>query len=98
MTINVNEAFEVEEFGVAFTDNDGDVKLYLSAGDNSPIGNEAPVPTLYAQSDGTFWIKFGPANSDWREIPTGSGGGGNIDGGGPDDVYTPEQIIDGGVC
>ncbi len=69
MAINVNEAHGLEEFGVVFTDDDGNVQLYITSGSGSPVGQAAPVPTLYInKTDQQMWRKTGPANNEWTRL------------------------------
>jgi len=69
MTINVTEAFELEEFGLSFKDADGNTLFYLTFGNGSPVGTPAPVPTLYIQQEnGSVWRKVDTADSDWQKL------------------------------
>lgn len=67
--VNVDDAYEIGESGLAVTDNDGNVLFYLASGSGSPVGSAAPDATVYIRSsDNTIWRKVGPAASDWRQL------------------------------
>jgi len=72
MAINSNEAYGLEQFGVIFTGPDGDVSLYIVGGVGSPVGQQAPVPTLYIDEQARIWRKFGPLVTDWVLQEAGS--------------------------
>ena len=72
MAINVDEAQGFEEFGWRATDDDGNVLFYLTFGTGSPVGQAAPVPTVYVQiEDASIWRKFGPTVNDWNQVAAG---------------------------
>lgn len=71
MSINVEEARRVEEFGLAWTDNDGNVLFYITTGVGSPVGTPAPVPTLYVDENANIWRKFGNLDTDWNILIAG---------------------------
>ena len=93
MAINVEEAFTVEEFGIVFSNSNDDVALYITAGTGSPVGTQAPVPTLYVQSTGEIWRKTDTGVNDWEVLKVIDF---NLDGGFANSVYTPSECIDGG--
>lgn len=67
MSINSGEAFTIEEFGLALSDEDGNVLLYITTGVGSPMGTDAPVPSLYIQDDGTTWKKTAVGVNGWTQ-------------------------------
>jgi hypothetical protein len=69
MPIDPSEAGGFERFGIALKDDDGNAKAYWTEGEGSPVGQAAPLTTLYADStSGELWQKFGAGNDDWRKI------------------------------
>lgn len=68
MAIDVNESHEITEFGLAFTDDNGNVIAYVTSGTGSPVGTAAPVPTIYIENNGDVWRKFGTDNADWQKL------------------------------
>jgi len=66
MTINSNDAFGIEEFGIISTDFDGKTVLYITGGTGSPVGQAAPISTIYIDETGRVWRKFGTNVNDWR--------------------------------
>ena len=95
MSIDINKAFEVSGNGLAITDSNDNVLLYLTSGTGSPVGQQAPVPTLYVDETGSIWKKIGATVNDWEEIQTAAGDN-NIDGGFSLSTYLPDQCFDGG--
>lgn len=71
MAINIDGAFDLDDDGIAIRNNDGDPLFYLTSGSGSPIGQAAPLPTWYIDTDNSdFWRKTGPGNNDWSLAPT----------------------------
>ena len=69
MAINVDDAHELSENGLAFSDDNGNVKAYITSDNGSPVGSAAPVNSWYFQQDAQLlWYKFGAGNNDWRQI------------------------------
>lgn len=68
MAIDVTEASKVDQRGLAITDETDNVLLYVTAGFGSPVGLQAPVPTLYVDNLGNIWRKLGPNQKDWVEL------------------------------
>jgi len=97
MSINVEEALNLEEFGVASCDEDGNVLFYITSGVGDPTGNAAPVPTLYLdQTNADIWRKFGANDNDWALVEASSNSDLNIDGGRSDSLYLADMCISGG--
>lgn len=69
MAINLNESFQLEEFGVSFANEQGEVQLYLTGGSGSPLGNVAPIETIYFNKDDrSLWRKTGAGVNDWSKL------------------------------
>jgi len=69
MTINAEEAYGLEPFGVAFKDDDGNVLYYLTGGSGSPVGTDSPIATLYIDQDsGSVWRKFALGATNWSKL------------------------------
>jgi hypothetical protein len=69
MAIDITEASKVDERGIALTDNDDNVILYLTSGTGDPTGSSAPSNTWYFRQDTqTLWYKFGATDADWRQV------------------------------
>lgn len=57
----------------------------------------AHIIDIYINSDNHLIFVFSDNSYlDAGLLPTGTGGGGDVDGGAPDSIYTQDQIIDGG--
>lgn len=93
MSINSEEAFGVEEFGIKFEDNDGNIVFYLTGGTGSPAGQQAPVPTIYVSNVGEIWKKIGPTATEWVLLKTIDF---NLDGGFANAIYQASECVDGG--
>lgn len=81
MSVDISRAFEISEYGIAFSDEDGVVKGYIVFGDTpSPVGLvSSGVNTLFIGSDASLWANNGPGVNDWQQPPnTGGGGGGAV--------------------
>lgn len=64
--IDASEAEGIGSKGLALKDDDGNVVLYATSGDGSPVGTEAPVNTWYFRRDTkTLYVKDGDGDSDW---------------------------------
>ena len=92
MAINPEFSFDVDENGISLKDNDGIVILYVTGGVGSPVGTQAPVPTIYVDENATLWRKFGPLATDWTEVESDR----NLDGGFANSVFKPSECFDGG--
>ena len=69
MAINSDDAFDVNENGVAITDDNGNVVGYFAVGTGDPTGTTAPQNTWYFRQDGQkIWYNFSGDPSDWRQI------------------------------
>lgn len=69
MAVNLNDALEIAEDGLAFTNNDGQASFYLTSGTGDPTGLSAPVNTWYFRTDNNLlYYKFGIGLNDWRQI------------------------------
>lgn len=69
MAVNIDDAYEVDANGLAFSDNNGNQIFYLATGVGSPVGQSAPINTLYInQSNQLIFYKFGSGNNDWRQL------------------------------
>jgi len=68
MAINVDEAFGLEQFGIVFKDDDSNVLSYITFGNGSPVGTQAPVPTVYIEDNGSVWRKFNTGLNDWKKL------------------------------
>ena len=97
MAVNIEKAEETGANGYAITNDDGTVLLYIAAGVGSPVGQQAPVPTLYMQDNAVLWVKDGATVNDWSQVSTGPGDN-NIDGGFSLSTYLPDQCFDGGAA
>jgi len=89
MSIDVTEAHGLEEFGVRFSDPSGNVTLYITGGTGSPVGTDAPVPTLYIDENNSIWRKFNTSTSDWMRLPEDR----FVDKIYPDDVNVPSDKV-----
>jgi len=65
MPINSDEAFGIENFGIALKDSDGNVTGYFTSGVGAPSGQDAPLSTLYIDEEGTIWKKAGAGATNW---------------------------------
>ena len=68
MAIDVTEASKVDQRGLAITDETDNVLLYVTAGFGSPVGFQAPVPTVYVDELGNIWRKLGATQKDWAQL------------------------------
>ena len=69
MAINVDNAFDIDQDGLAVRDNDGNILYYLCAGSGLPDGNAAPQNTFYFNQDTQLiHYKYGAGNNDWRQL------------------------------
>ena len=93
MSINSDEATGFEEFGAKFEDEDGNIVLYITGGVGSPVGIQAPVPTVYVSNVGEIYRKTGPTVNDWELLKIIDF---NLDGGFASAVYQPSECVDGG--
>jgi hypothetical protein len=64
MVFNPDRAFDVDENGIGFL-IDGVQRGLITAGDSSPVGNQAPLGSKYFQSNGREWKKVGTGANDW---------------------------------
>lgn len=69
--MDTNSAFDILQDGIVFRDNDGEVIFYLVRGVGSPLGQQAPVPTIFINELTEIWRKVGPLNTDWSLVDTG---------------------------
>ena len=92
MAINPEFSFDVDENGISLKDNDGNIVLYVTGGVGSPVGTQAPVPTIYVDENANLWRKFGALATEWTEVESDS----NIDGGFANSVFKPSECFDGG--
>ena len=66
MSFNFESAFDLDEDGAVIRDQDGNLQFYLAAGSLSPLGQSAPINTLYVQGAlDKLWRKIGPNDHDW---------------------------------
>jgi hypothetical protein len=93
MAIDPSEASGVGKNGIVITDDDENVIAYITGGNGTPVGQQAPVPTLYVSDGATLFLKFGPGVNDWREIDTGDLFVGGV---GANYNFIPIQCIGGG--
>lgn len=68
MAIDVNKALEIPNYGVAASDDDGNVQFYFCSGTGAPTG-AAPVNSWYFRIDTlTLYYKYGLLDTDWRQL------------------------------
>lgn len=67
MPFDSNKAFDAGENGVAY----GEGKHLVTAGDASPVGQQAPTWSRYYRTNGEFWIKFDTGANDWVIVRKG---------------------------
>jgi len=72
MAFDLERAFEVDENGIIYRDDDGNVLFYLVRGSGSPLGQQAPVPTVFINENCDIWRKVGPTVNDWVQVDSGS--------------------------
>ena len=71
MSINPSEALNIENFGLVATDDNGSPLYYFTGGSGSPVGQAAPLNTVYIDTDSNeLWIKCGPDNNKGWEFRT----------------------------
>lgn len=68
MSIDSAKSFDVGEFGVSLSDDNGSPILYITGGVGTPVGTQSIVPTLYLDEAANFWRKTGPNASDWELV------------------------------
>ena len=95
MAIDLEKAFDVSKYGLAIRDDDGEVLCYISSGQGSPVGINAPIPTVFVSDSADVWVKFGASSSDWRIISS-TNGDLYIGGVSANYVFLPEQCVGGG--
>lgn len=66
MSIDSTEAYGFEKYGVSLKDEDGNVILYITGGNGSPVGTPSPLNTKYYQIENSqMWKKYGANDEDW---------------------------------
>ena len=69
MSINLDDAFEIDEEGMALVDNDGNAIGYFTSIAGDPTGSSAPLNTwVFRQDTQTIYYKFGAGDNDWRQV------------------------------
>lgn len=72
MALDIKRAFDVTEEGIALRGDSCEVKLYIASGLGSPVGQDAPVPTIYVdENNADIWKKVGSNNTDWILVEAG---------------------------
>ena len=72
MALDIKRAFDVTAEGIALKGDSCEVKLYIASGAGSPVGQDAPVPTVYVnETNADIWKKTGPNNTDWVLLDAG---------------------------
>ena len=71
MAINPKNAFEITEDGLLFSESNGSNLYYFTGGSGSPVGQAAPLNTVYIDTDSNeLWIKCGPDNNKGWDLRT----------------------------
>jgi len=91
--VDTDTAFDILQDGIVFRNNDGEITFYLARGVGSPLGQQAPVPTIFVNELGDIWRKIGPLVTDWSLIDTGDL---YIDGVGANYNHIAPQCVGGG--
>jgi hypothetical protein len=68
MAIDANDAWGLEEKGLAFIDDDGNIEGYLAVNSGDPTGIAAPINTWVFAQNQLLYYKFGSGDNDWRQI------------------------------
>lgn len=70
MAFNVDSAHITDDDGLAYANDDGEITYYQVSDVGTPLGQQAPVPTVYTdRNNGDKWIKYGPGVNDWLRSP-----------------------------
>ena len=67
MAFDSTKSMDVGADGVSFEED----KHHVTAGDDSPVGNAAPLWSRYYRTNGEVWAKTGAGDNDWEILRSG---------------------------